>query len=119
MADAATSSLYAPSALVLTVGAGESADTATVLRAVTLTCAPTPGGSHPDPAAACAELTATGGQFGALAADAPTRTCTRQWEPVTITGDGVWQGKRVSWSATYGNACELRSTMAEGAVFTF
>nr|AAB26180.1 subtilisin inhibitor-like 3, SIL3 {N-terminal} [Streptomyces coelicolor, KCC-S006, Peptide Partial, 34 aa] [Streptomyces coelicolor] len=32
---------YAPSALVLTVGHGESAATAAPLRAVTLTCAPT------------------------------------------------------------------------------
>ncbi|MFG2329567.1 subtilase-type protease inhibitor [Streptomyces sp. NPDC048604] len=119
IADAATTGLYPPSALVLTIGAGDDSGTATVVRAVTLTCAPTPGGSHPAPAAACTELNAVDGRFGELAADTPTRACTRQYQPVTITGDGVWQGKRVSWTATYGNACELGATMARGQVFAF
>ena len=119
IAGAATSGLYPPSALVLTIGAGETADTATVVRAVTLSCAPTPSGSHPDPKAACAQLSAVDGDFTDLAAEAPTRACTRQWQPVTITGDGVWQGKRVSWSAMYANSCEMRSAMTEGPVFAF
>ncbi|MEU8524436.1 MULTISPECIES: subtilase-type protease inhibitor [Streptomyces] len=119
IAQAATSGLYPPSSLVLTIGAGETAETATVLRAVTLTCAPTHGGSHPAAASACAELSAVGGNFTDLTADAPTRSCTRQWAPVTITGDGVWQGRRVSWQATYANPCELRSAMTDGPVFAF
>ena len=49
--DAAPASLYAPSALVLTIGHGESAAVATPMRAVTLTCAPDglrhPPGSRP------------------------------------------------------------------------
>nr|AAB25161.1 subtilisin inhibitor-like protein 2, SIL2 {N-terminal region, beta1 and beta2 sheets} [Streptomyces, Peptide Partial, 39 aa] [Streptomyces]AAB26179.1 subtilisin inhibitor-like 2, SIL2 {N-terminal} [Streptomyces parvulus, 2283, Peptide Partial, 39 aa] [Streptomyces parvulus] len=36
----APASLYAPSALVLTIGQGESAAATSPLRAVTLTCAP-------------------------------------------------------------------------------
>ncbi|WP_406861550.1 subtilase-type protease inhibitor [Streptomyces sp. HUAS MG47] len=119
IADAATTGLYPPSALVLTMGTGETAGTATVVRAVTLTCAPTPGGSHPAPEAACAELSAVNGRFGELAAEYPTRACTRQYDPVILTGDGVWQGKRISWTATYGNACELRSTMEKRQVFAF
>lgn len=55
-APAKAESLYAPSALVLTVARGEDPLTATVERAVTLTCAPTAEGTHPDPAAACKEL---------------------------------------------------------------
>ncbi|KIF05133.1 alkaline protease inhibitor, partial [Streptomyces sp. RSD-27] len=47
-ADAAptgTQSLYAPSALVVSVTAGQNAADGTVLRAVTLVCAPRPGGT--------------------------------------------------------------------------
>ncbi|MDG4865473.1 SSI family serine proteinase inhibitor, partial [Streptomyces sp. T-3] len=39
--------LYAPSDLVLAVGQGDDPATATVERAVTLTCAPRAGGTHP------------------------------------------------------------------------
>ncbi|MYR62323.1 protease inhibitor protein, partial [Streptomyces sp. SID625] len=45
----APASLYAPSALVLTVGHGDSAATAAPERAVTLSCAPTASGTHPAP----------------------------------------------------------------------
>ncbi|MFF5975584.1 subtilase-type protease inhibitor [Streptomyces sp. NPDC012769] len=118
-AEAAPASLYAPSALVLTVGAGESPATATALRAVTLTCAPTPGGTHPDPEAACAELAAADGDFDRLTVLPADRPCTREWDPVTVTGDGVWQGQRVSWEATYGNPCDFRARTAESAALSF
>ncbi|MFE7775865.1 subtilase-type protease inhibitor [Streptomyces sp. NPDC057445] len=117
-APAAPASLYAPSALVLGVGKGESAATTTVERAVTLSCAPTPSGTHPAPKAACKELLAVEGEFGLLS-KAPTGPCTRQWDPVTVTASGVWQGKYVNWSTTYGNACEMRASLAGGAVFSF
>ncbi|MFJ8664406.1 subtilase-type protease inhibitor [Streptomyces sp. NPDC093600] len=112
-------SLYSPSALVLTVARGEAAGTATVERAVTLHCAPVPGGSHPSPAAACEELAAANGDLDRLTALPGDRPCTREWDPVTVTGDGVWQGKRVSWSATYSNTCEMRTRVAESAVLSF
>ncbi|MFI9293545.1 subtilase-type protease inhibitor [Streptomyces gardneri] len=118
-ATAAPESLYAPSALVMTIGAGADPSSDTVVRAVTLTCAPTPSGSHPAPEAACTELAAAEGDFANLTDLRGGRPCTREWNPVTVTGDGVWQGRRVSWSATYGNPCELRARTAEGAVFAF
>lgn len=111
--------LYAPSALVLTVAQGEDPLTATVKRAVTLTCAPNAEGTHPAPEAACAELDAVGGQFTALARTSPDRVCTRQWDPVVITAHGVWHGKRVTFSTTYGNACELAGSMNDSAVYSF
>src|SRR5215217_2270328 len=55
---AAPSGLYAPSALVLTTGHGDTAATVTPERAVTLTCAPTASGTHPAASQACAELRA-------------------------------------------------------------
>lgn len=118
-APAKAESLYAPSALVLTVAQGEDPLTATVQRAVTLSCAPTAGGTHPAPEAACAELDAVGGQFTALARTSSDRMCTRQWNPVTITAHGVWHGKRVTFSTTYGNACELAGSMNDSAVYSF
>lgn len=45
----APSGLYAPSALVLTTGHGETAATVTPERAVTLNCAPTPPARTPPP----------------------------------------------------------------------
>lgn len=99
----APASLYAPSALVLTIAHGESAATATPQRAVTLNCAPTPSGTHPAPALACAELRAAGG-LDALAPGDDV-LCTKQYDPVVVTADGVWQGKRVSYEHTFANQC--------------
>ncbi|TLQ45274.1 subtilase-type protease inhibitor [Streptomyces marianii] len=110
--------LYAPSALVLAVGRGDAAATATVERAVTLNCAPTPGGTHPFAPTACGELNAVSGEF-ALLTSPSDRPCTRQWDPVTITAAGVWEGKRVDWSATYGNECEMRESTGGSTVFAF
>ncbi|MGW2517036.1 subtilase-type protease inhibitor [Streptomyces sp. NPDC001617] len=100
---AAPASLYAPSALVLTIGHGESAAVATPQRAVTLNCAPTASGTHPAAAQACADLRAAGGLDG-LAPRSDAR-CTKEYDPVVVTVDGVWQGKRVSYERTFGNAC--------------
>ncbi|HET6855836.1 MAG TPA: subtilase-type protease inhibitor [Streptomyces sp.] len=114
-----TTSLYAPSALVLTVSKGEDAATATVERAVTLNCAPKATGSHPSPVSACAELRAVGGEFNQLVEPASQRMCTRQWDPVMVTVGGVWQGKHVNWTTTFGNACEMNGRLADGTVFNF
>lgn len=112
-------SLYAPSALVLTMGEGMDAATATVDRAVTLNCAPRPSGTHPSPASACKELRSVEGEFTRLTAAPSQQSCTRQYDPVVVTADGVWQGKRVTWSTTFGNACEMQGVLSEGTVFAF
>lgn len=112
-------SLYEPSALVLTVARGEDPLTATVERAVTLTCAPTVEGTHPTPAAACKELAAVQGKFSELTAGPSNRTCTRHWDPIVVTAHGVWQGERVQFSTAYGNVCEMAGSMNGNAVFAF
>ncbi|MCI3274125.1 protease inhibitor [Streptomyces cylindrosporus] len=112
---AAPASLYAPSALVLTTGHGESAAATTPQRAVTLNCAPTPSGTHPAAALACAELRAAGG-LDALATR-PDVLCTKEYDPVVVTVDGVWQGKRVSFERTFANEC-VKNTYGT-SVFTF
>ncbi|GAA2442131.1 subtilase-type protease inhibitor [Streptomyces glaucus] len=102
--DSATASLHAPSALVLAVGRGDSAATVTPERAVTLTCAPRPAGTHPDPARACAALRGVDGDPGALSADSDV-LCTKEYAPVVVTVEGVWQGRRVSYERTFANEC--------------
>ncbi|GAA4763883.1 MULTISPECIES: subtilase-type protease inhibitor [Streptomyces] len=116
-APAGATSLYAPSALVLTVTAGDDAVDGTVLRAVTLECAPGARGSHPAPEDACGELRAQAGGFDASVALDPDRACTKQWDPVTVTATGVWEGRHVSYSHTFGNPC-VKST-ARGVLFSF
>ncbi|MFF9063895.1 subtilase-type protease inhibitor [Streptomyces sp. NPDC014891] len=121
-AEARTESLYAPSAVVLSISKGADAGSAAVLRAVTLSCAPTAAGTHPAPEAACAELKAThdGGTFGGLlASPAADRMCPQHFDPVTVTVDGVWEGSRTSWQYTFGNACAMGVTLNEGAAFSF
>ncbi|MGW6548592.1 protease inhibitor [Streptomyces massasporeus] len=112
----APTALYAPSALVLTVGHGESAVAATPERAVTLTCAPTAAGTHPAAVSACAELRGVGGDFDALTAKEGA-WCTKQYDPVVVTVDGVWQGKRVSYERTFSNDC-MKNAYGTG-VFSF
>ncbi|GGX96801.1 protease inhibitor [Streptomyces fructofermentans] len=108
--------LYAPSSLVLTTGHGEFAADSTPERAVTLSCAPTASGTHPAALSACIELRSTGGDFDALATRGDAM-CTREYDPVVVTVDGVWQGKRVSYERTFSNECVKNSYGT--AVFTF
>lgn len=109
--------LYAPSALVLTVGKGEDAANSTVQRAVLLRCRPTAGGDHPAAKAACKQLAVAGGDFAALPGSDPGRICPEIWDPVVVTADGVWEGQRVSYAHTYPNSCYMEGDA--GPVFAF
>ncbi|MEU7559841.1 protease inhibitor [Streptomyces eurythermus] len=113
---AAPSSLYAPSALVLTTGHGNDAATATPERAVTLSCAPTASGTHPAPAQACAELRGLDGDLDALK-PADGVMCTKEYAPVVVTLQGVWQGQRLSYERTFDNAC-MKDAVG-GSLFAF
>lgn len=110
-------SLYAPSALVLTITEGADPESGTVQRAVTLSCAPLPSGTHPDPAGACAELRAHDAQIDAITTPGSQATCTKEWDPVTVTADGVWEGRHLSYVHTFGNPCAMDS--GRGTVFSF
>ena len=94
------------SALVLTVGYGSDAASADVQRAVTLSCRPAPTGTHPACAQACAELRAVNGTFTDLrVATEPGRVCTKEWRPITLTAEGVWDGRRLTYEHTFANGC--------------
>ncbi|MDT0267189.1 SSI family serine proteinase inhibitor [Streptomyces sp. DSM 44915] len=85
--------------LVITVsGAGEADGT------VELTCAPV-GGSHADPAAACAALAAVDQPFTPVA---DGTTCTFLYGgPATARVTGQWRGQEVDAEFTRGNGCEV------------
>ncbi|MFJ5120596.1 SSI family serine proteinase inhibitor [Kitasatospora sp. NPDC088548] len=70
-----------------------------------LTCDPN-GGTHPDPDAACAALTAADGDFDRLVGD-PDRFCPDYYDPVTADAEGEWNGQRVAWQKTFTNQCFL------------
>ncbi|AJT68050.1 subtilase-type protease inhibitor [Streptomyces chattanoogensis] len=109
--------LYAPTELVMTVGQGETRETATVERAVTLSCTPRATGSHPNPQAACAQLRSLSGDFTAVTGATTQRVCTKEWDPIVVTADGVWQGRRVSYTYTFANSCTMMD--GQGSVFRF
>ncbi|GAA2617791.1 subtilase-type protease inhibitor [Streptomyces axinellae] len=114
-APAKTTSLYAPSALVLTVTRGERADAAPE-RAVTLSCKPTATGTHPAASNACAQLRTAGGNFEKLKSEGDLY-CTKEWRPVVVTAQGVWEGKRVNYQRTYANTCV--KNVEGSSVFSF
>jgi hypothetical protein len=89
---------------VLTVAHGDNATMSSPARAVTLSCAPTPSGTHPAPGSACTELRGVNGDFDALRGRDGV-LCTKQYDPVVVTVDGVWQGQRVSYERTFANEC--------------
>ncbi|GAA3001986.1 SSI family serine proteinase inhibitor [Streptomyces fulvorobeus] len=97
--------------LALTVSDAEG----TWSRAVLLTCPAAAVPGHPDPAAACADLTRAGGDLDALPGD--PHSCTREYEPVIAQVSGAYRGRPVAWSRTYPNACLLDA--GTGSVFRF
>ncbi|WP_030671422.1 subtilase-type protease inhibitor [Streptomyces rimosus] len=110
-------SLYAPSELVLTVGYGDTAATASIQRAVSLSCSSAGTGTHPMARAACAELRTANGDFNKITKAASDRMCTKEYNPVVVTANGVWQGRRVAYEHTFANPCALEG--GKGLVFEF
>ncbi|MFD9907128.1 subtilase-type protease inhibitor [Streptomyces sp. NPDC059063] len=108
---------YAPSELVLTVGYGETAKTSSIQRAVTLGCSSGGVGSHPDAAAACDQLRSVGGKFDKVTKKPSNRPCTKEWNPIVVTAEGVWEGRRVAYEHTFANPCAL--DLGKGKVFAF
>lgn len=113
----AVESLYAPSAVVISKTQGASAD-APAQRAVTLRCLPV-GGDHPAPEKACAALREAGGDPAALPryVEDTGRVCTREYRPVTVSVQGMWDGRRIDHAQTFSNSCELEKQTA--SVYAF
>jgi hypothetical protein len=70
--------------------------------AVSLRCQPA-SGTHPKPVHACAELAAVNGHFERL--HPRPLACTLIYQPVDVSADGHWRGKRRTFTATFANPC--------------
>ncbi|MFJ2739535.1 SSI family serine proteinase inhibitor [Streptomyces sp. NPDC087440] len=82
----------------------------------TLTCSPD-GGTHTNPAAACATLRKVEGDFRALHGR-QQYPCDQTWqEPVTVTAKGTWNGTPVDWQYSHANSCFTERDTA--GVFNF
>lgn len=73
-----------------------------------------PGGTHPDAVRACAALAGVRGDPARLRPRTGV-ACTLQYDPITVTANGVWNDRFIQFEHTYGNACSLRA--ATGPVF--
>ncbi|MEU9056316.1 subtilase-type protease inhibitor [Streptomyces sp. NPDC048384] len=116
-AHSAPASLYAPSSLVMTTGHGEKAAMTAPERAVTVNCAYTTTGTHPDPRQACADLDRVNGDLDRLATlrgNETGRPCTKEYRPIVVTVEGVWRGTRVNYEHTFANSC-IKETQGASA----
>jgi hypothetical protein len=85
-------------------------------RTVTLECDPA-GGTHPDPAAACAALAALEHPFAPTPKD---RACTELYGgPQTATVEGRLDGGPVSTSFARTNGCEIERWSRHGFLLPF
>ncbi|WP_084628388.1 SSI family serine proteinase inhibitor [Amycolatopsis nigrescens] len=100
-------------AMLLTVNPGERPKPDA--ERATLTCSPL-GGSHPLRAAACAELVRANGDISAVSID-PQRPCHLIYSPVTVTANGRWNGRQISYRETFPNNCVL--DVIKGPLFRF
>jgi hypothetical protein len=80
-----------------------------------LLCNPV-GGDHPNGAAACRDLGVASSDFDRLPGD-PRGVCGAVYDPVTVTANGIWEGKPVDFAKTYDNPCKLY--LRTGPVFEF
>jgi hypothetical protein len=85
-------------------------------RDVTLQSSPKPVGTHPNAAKACESLAAVAGNPSALPGD-PDAICTKEYLPVTATAFGTWRNRKINWTRTYPNSCEMNA--ATTPVFGF
>ncbi|MFC5147721.1 SSI family serine proteinase inhibitor [Streptomyces aureoversilis] len=86
----------------------------TWIRGVQLSC-PDAGGHHPHATEACTTLHRAKGDPGRVTGAG--HQCTREYDPVTATAEGDWNGRPVVWHKTFPNPCAL--DVATGPVFRF
>ncbi|MFG2626479.1 SSI family serine proteinase inhibitor [Streptomyces sp. NPDC048473] len=97
--------------LLLTVSGSEN----TWIRGVALFCPPAPDAHHPHAAAACAAIEEAEGDLDDLPGD--PHLCVMEYDPVTVSATGKWDGRPVAWEKTFPNACVM--DVVTGPVFRF
>jgi hypothetical protein len=92
-----------------------SADSGELIASASLTCPPD-GGSHPNPAAACEQLSQADGWIEGIPED--PGVCTREFAPVIVTALGAWNGEPRYYKQEFSNKCvAVRAT--GGVIFAF
>lgn len=109
----ATARVPLTQALVLAIAQGPAV---MPTRAVVLQCAPRGGGTHPRTRGACAILGTVAGDLRKLKRS-PDMVCTLIFQPVTVSSVGVWNDHFVMSVRTFGNDCEMRTTLKDAATF--
>lgn len=100
-----------PQGVFLTV----SGDQGSWMRGELLRCEPEAWGHHPHASEACGALDRAHGNLDALVAD--PEMCTQVYAPVTVSANGTYRGKQVTWQKTFANACTMEAST--GYVFRF
>jgi hypothetical protein len=93
--------------LTVTQGDARSRD----IRGTLLSCNPPQGHAHA--VRACAELATARGDIGRIPHS--NTFCPMIYAPVTVSARGQWNGRKVDYSSTFSNACELAAKT--GSVF--
>jgi hypothetical protein len=92
-----------------------SKETGALVGKASLTCGPA-GGSHPNPEAACQQLTQAEGRIEAIPAD--EGPCTQEFNPVILRASGTWNGQDRRFEGEFSNRCVgIRAT--GGVIFDF
>jgi Subtilisin inhibitor-like len=74
------------------------------------------GGSHPNPAAACEQLSEADGRIEDIPED--PGPCTREFNPVILAASGTWYGQERRFEREFANRCVgIRAT--GGVIFDF
>jgi len=97
-------------ALILTYAAGE---TSRPERYAVLNCPATSRGLR-ERDEACVVVNGVKGDLTQLKPSQNT-FCPMMFSPVTVTANGIWDGRYVDFKHTFGNACEMHS--ATGTIF--
>ncbi|MGH8905848.1 MAG: SSI family serine proteinase inhibitor [Egibacteraceae bacterium] len=86
-----------------------------IIAEVSLTCEP-PGGSHPNPTAACEQLSRADGRIEDIPAE--SGFCTFELNPVIVSASGSWRGEARRFEKEFANRClAVRGT--GGVLFAF
>jgi hypothetical protein len=86
----------------------------TSLSAIAIQC-PDRADQHPYGEVTCAIVDAVDGDFYRLPGN--PRSCSKEYDPVTATMNGLWRNRSIGWQKTYSNACMLDAMT--GPVFRF
>lgn len=85
------------------------------IASASLSCPPD-GGSHPNPAAACEQLSKVDGRIEGIPED--SGPCTLEFNPVILAASGTWNGEPRYYKQEFSNRCVAVRTTG-GVIFDF